>query len=1039
MSRIISCTILLICLAATDVAHGAAAKDLIGNADGFFLRNEFDFAIEEYTDFLQKYPDHEKAAHAGFQLGQCHFKLKKYADAAKAFGAAATKKPDDALLAKVLYRLGECESKLGNWAKAAAAYEQLVEKAPKNRLAPAALSAQAEALYKLKKFKDTASACVKLTKDYADSKYTPIAWYTLGWARFEQKDYEGAAEAFETVVSKYPKESTAPQSQLKIGECRYELKDYRKALAAYGAVVARYPGEWSDEAFLGAGSCQFALKKYSKAAAAFERMAADYPKAPDAPLALLNAANSHLADGQPAKAVLAADKFDATYARSPLAPRVTAARARAMLKLKKYPEAAKHFQKAFHVGLPKSEQAAANYGFGEALFQTGKYLEAAMCYETVVSDFKTHPLADDSAYALIFCWDKLGKTKDAAEACAAFEKAYAKSRLMGSVKQVEGEYRYRLKDYAAARDACAKSLELDADGPQADDTIYKLAWAHRQLNDHAKAEATFLKLVETMPGSPFVAESLYMAGRAATAAKETARAETHFRACEQKFPKSAFAANAAYQLALLSYRTPDFKAARQRFDHFLRTYPKSDLASQALVYAGESEFQTKHFDRARELYERQLKDYAEAGKKWADIAVYGVAWCDRKAGKMAGAAAGFQKVVDDFPKSKLAAASLFWTGRCREDNKDFDKAVAAYTAFVEKHPGDPLVEKATFRLCTSAYGAGKYGRAADAYDAFVKDRPKSDFADNALYDLAWCRKKLKQPKEARAAYARLIENYPGSDVIAHALFDLGNLLFEAKDYQAATERYEAAAAKNMAKLQDRVLYRLGVTYAYQKQHASAEKTFAKLVAGHPKSKFVADAHYHRGRALQLLGKLDDALAAFKKAIDAKPTEQLTELAMFQAAECYREKKDWASGLTAYKSALKAYPKSQLASEMKYGVGLCSQNLGAYADATEAYKEVIAATGTVTAARSQYGLAECLMLRGELRKAMKEFIRVEITYGYDEWCAAGLYMAGQCAEKMKKPERARTYYKQLLDNAKYRATLYGPKATAAVETLDQSTN
>jgi len=276
-------------------------------------------------------------------------------------------------------------------------------------------------------------------------------------------------------------------------------------------------------------------------------------------------------------------------------------------------------------------------------------------------------------------------------------------------------------------------------------------------------------------------------------------------------------------------------------------------------------------------------------------------------------------------------------------------------------------------------------------------------------------------------------------VLAHARFELGNLLFDAKDYPAAVAHYQAAAKAKVETLKDRILYRWGLAHAHQEQHGPAEQVFARLIDECPQSPYAGDALYHRGRALQSLGRLDDALTLFKKTIEVKPSEQLTELARFQLAECYRAKKDWAKGLAAYRAAAKAYPKSALIHEMRYGVGLCSQHLGAYADANEAYRAVIAGTGTVTAARAQYGIAECLLLQGDARGAMREFLRIEILYGYNEWCAAGLYMAGQSAEKMNAPDRARTCYRQLLDNPKYRATAYGPKAAAAVEKLAPSTN
>ena len=75
-----------------------------------------------------------------------------------------------------------------------------------------------------------------------------------------------------------------------------------------------------------------------------------------------------------------------------------------------------------------------------------------------------------------------------------------------------------------------------------------------------------------------------------------------------------------------------------------------------------------------------------------------------------------------------------------------------------------------------------------------------------------------------------------------------------------------------------------------------------------------------------------------------------------------------------------------------------------------------------------------MLQRKYKEAIKEFLKIHILYGYDEVCAAGLYLGGQCAEKIKDKERATRYYRKILEEPKYKATLYGAKAQAALEGL-----
>ncbi|MFW6107859.1 MAG: tetratricopeptide repeat protein, partial [bacterium] len=921
--------------------EGERARRMVGSGDGFFMRKEYGFAAEEYAAFLARYPDHAEAARARFQLAQCYHRLKQYERAAAALEALARSDPAKSLRLNGLYMLGQCRWELKQYDQAAEAFGRLVEDAPKHPRAPAALYWKGDALYSQKKYEAAAAAAQKLIDDYPkNEEYVANAWYLLGWARFETKEYQKAADAFKTLVTTYPKDREAGQAQLQVAECLFRMKQYEKALAAYRAVVDKFPGEWSDDALMGAGSCLFELERPGEAAETFAAVAETYPKSKDAPLGLLNAAQSWLAAKEPTKALAVADRFDQKYAKSGAAPRMTAARGQALLALNRHDEAAKQLRRAIEAGLPKDERPAALFNLGDALYGAKKFEQALDAYRAVTKQFATHRLAEEASYAIIYCHAKQDDLKEAVARCESFARAYPKSRLLSAVKSLEGEYRYRLKDYAGARDACLASLELDAKGERADDALYKLGWAYRQLGEHAKAAEQFLRLTREFARSPYAAESLFRAGLAAADNNDTGAAVKHPEGCEKRFADSPFAARAAYRLALLAYNAGHFKTARPRFAHFLKTYPESDLVPRALAYAGETAFQLEDYQAARRLYRRQLDEHPKAGREWAPIARFGLAWCDRRTGKPAEAAAAFKTLIAAHPKSKQVAESRFWLARSLEDAGKFAEALDAFRTFLDQHPGHELAATAAYRVGTSLYGAGKHAEAAKQFAQFAAANPKSEFADNAAYNLAWCHKQLKKTDEAIAAYKKLLDDHPKSELRVTALFELGNLLFEKESFAEAARRYRAAADRKPGDLLDKVYYKLGLAHARQKQHAEAADAFRTLYTERPNSTYAGEARYRYARALQQQGKTAEAIPAFQAALEAKPGDEFIELAMFQIGECHVAEKNWGKGLAAYRAAREKFPNSPVINEIRYGEGLCAEELGAYKDAIEAYKAVL---------------------------------------------------------------------------------------------------
>ncbi|MFO7565400.1 MAG: transglycosylase SLT domain-containing protein [Enhygromyxa sp.] len=153
-----------------------------------------------------------------------------------------------------------------------------------------------------------------------------------------------------------------------------------------------------------------------------------------------------------------------------------------------------------------------------------------------------------------------------------------------------------------------------------------------------------------------------------------------------------------------------------------------------------------------------------------------------------------------------------------------------------KKAGDKTHEvKSRYQAARGVYATGKYQKAAERFEALAADHPDHSYADDALIKAGESWESAGQPDKAREVYERSLSKHPDGDMAGEAL---RRLLV-----QAFAE----------GRLQDAV-----------------DLTDKAIKAGKVHGDELAKLHYFRGKALDQLGKADEAEAAWLTAIETRP-------------------------------------------------------------------------------------------------------------------------------------------------------------------------
>lgn len=219
--------------------------------------------------------------------------------------------------------------------------------------------------------------------------------------------------------------------------------------------------------------------------------------------------------------------------------------------------------------------------------------------------------------------------------------------------------------------------------------------------------------------------------------------------------------------------------------------------------------------------ERVPKRYLEsAEQKW-------------RADDYLGAVREYEKIAEEFPRSKLVPEALFWSGVIyylylddpaksvdflqktirltsptpknahalsarrylaevyeKKYNK-FREAIAEYEKVMELSDDPDQVMESQFKV-GELYGAlGNTEQARTEWDLLIKRDPKSRWAPVALYRQGSAYFIEGRCKEALGLYRRLLADYPESDMAPFARFRTANCLEEGGDREGALKLYKA--------------------------------------------------------------------------------------------------------------------------------------------------------------------------------------------------------------------------------------------------------
>ncbi len=602
---------------------------------------------------------------------------------------------------------------------------------------------------------------------------------------------------------------------------------------------------------------------------------------------------------------------------------------------------------------PPAEQLAA----ASALYDAGKFAQAAKLLDAFLAANPGHPRAGAAALALGRCRSELGQY---AKAVPAYEKAVAAKdpAVRNTAELGLGEAALQTSQWAKAAGALKAATAAGVTPAQAPVAYDWLGQADYQLGSYEAAAQAYNEVVGKYPDSEAAADATFGAGLSALKLGRTDEAHQHLRAVLDRYPKSADRPQASLLLGQMDLDARQYGQARDEFQAALSAngadadtkqaaedglvnallkledYAGATTRLQAILArlpAADPQRLPAELTLGRCLYAQKQYTPAQAAYNAAakspdaKVAAQGLYWsanCALALGHSAEAAALFASVASRFPASELAskarakagdvkaavkednAAGVLQRARLDLDAKRYAPAGAALTALLAAAPPADVAAEAHYLLGLADQGQDKNAPAFAALTAAVTGGAGTDWLPDAHVQLAWLDIARKQPaaaeKSARAALA--LSARPG--------------------YSPAIEQ-QARLALVQADLD-------------QQKWDDALAGCQTLSAGSPPPDVMATVLFTQAWVSEKQGHGEAALPLWSRLASEFGQSAYASQALLHLGDASFKAQKFDDAQARYADLLAKYPQSADAPQARLGLGNTLYSLGKYDDAAAAF-------------------------------------------------------------------------------------------------------
>lgn len=546
---------------------------------------------------------------------------------------------------------------------------------------------------------------------------------------------------------------------------------------------------------------------------------------------------------------------------------------------------------------------------------------------------------------------------------------------------------------------------------------YELAFSYYQTGDFGKATRLFNEVVGR--NDILTQNAYYMLGSCYLKGNDKKKAQMAFSAASGMNYDPEVKEEALFNFAKLAYENSysPFGEAIDALHNYIQSYPGSEHVTEAYNYLISAYMRLNNYQAALNSLDKLSNKDDRLKEAYQKVAYYrGVELFRNK--NYADAIAMFNKSLQykDMNPS-VRAQALYWRGESNYRLGNSEAAAGDWEAFRQLPAASSVSEYdlVDYNIGYVWYNSGDYARALPYFTAFisrVNQESRPDMSADARNRIADC-------YYIKADYKSAINHY--DKVIDYAKLDADYAMFQ-KGFALGLSGNNEAKVKTLTDLIQKypksayvpnALFERGRAYVALEQPARGEADFTNIIAWYNKSQFVPPAMVQLGLIYYNAGDNAKAIAQFKKVIENYRNTPEARNAVNGLRNAYTDMDDVQSYFAYMKNVegfgnIEASTRDSMtyiSGENQYVKGNCERSVQIFRDYLREFPSGSFATN------ARFYLADCLNKAGNVDEALDLFLRV-ISVGNNQFMEQSLLGAASITYGKKDYRRSYSLYESL---------------------------
>ncbi len=934
----------LLMIAAPGVLADEAADQFSLAADHYSHRR-WDLAAEEFATFLAQSPDHDRAPHAAFYLGESLLQLKRYDDARVQYQRVVSRWPSSAFARQASFRAAEMLFLMGKRAEAKPELEAFDKDRREDTLNAYSLAYRGQIALDAGDSNAAEAIYRDAIQRFPEGPLKSELRFGLARALELNGDNEEALR-FYLFLAEHSQSSLRDDAHLRAGILLHQRQQHDEAIA----LLAKFDDELAasplrDEARYWTGMSLLKAGEIADAAQAFaqgESLAADHPLAAAFEFGSAEAAR---AGDNAAAAIRHYDKVQTIWPTSDWADDALYAicsLAFAEGDNGQFDRCVTLFQK-HHASSPLRPQV--EQLVGRVALREQRYDDAINEFESQVSSESDDrgALTIANRYYLGVAYLAADRPADALAALTDITTAADESELRDNISVATASAFMALKRHKEAVAPLRAYVASQPNGPDAADCRAKLALCYLELADFDQLETAFYQYRDhDVATESFLATVAYLAERSIAVGYTAFGRELYaFLAVEGSSEESI--AKGLAGLGQLQLARGDADGSALTFARLLNTAATSDEAPLAGLMRARSLAQTQQFDAALAAYRVVIENYPTTSE--SAVAMFEAAKLHDRVGQDREAHDLFQQLLTRTPSIERLDAVLYQLAWVLTDLNKPAEADAMFERLVRQYPASGYWADATYRVAERAFHNGDTSTA----DTYVNQLLESDIEPrllcHSLYLSGQIAAQLEKWADVAPPMQRLVTEFPESELRLPAQYWLAEAAFRLSDYADAGEQFTSLGndlRDYEATWMPMVPLRQAQCLAHEEKWTEALAVAQSIGERFPSFRQLYEADYVIGRCLSMQARFSDAREAFTR-VARSTTGGRTEtaaMAQWMIGESYFHQKEYREAIRAYHRvvSLHSYPQWQAAALLQ--AGKCHEQTDEWREAVKLYTQLL---------------------------------------------------------------------------------------------------